>query len=86
MIRLLLERGWQMAGETITLGGFGSSSYKAREVGEAFTALEKAFLLELVYPVISTEIPILPALKRAPKLIWLDGGLVNYAATLPKTY
>lgn len=36
VIRLLLDRGWQMAGETVTLGGFASSSYKAREVGEAF--------------------------------------------------
>lgn len=82
VIRLILERGWQMAGQTIKLGGFGSSAYKAREVGEAFTAMEKAFLLELVYPVVSTEVPLLPALRRAPKLIWLDGGLVNYAAKI----
>lgn len=57
VIRLILERGWQMAGQTIKLGGFGASSYKAREIGEAFEAMEKAFLLELVYPVVSTEIP-----------------------------
>lgn len=82
VIRLILERGWQMAGQTIKLGGFGASSYKAREVGEAFEAMEKAFLLELVYPVVSTEIPLVPALRRAPKLIWLDGGLVNYAAKI----
>lgn len=84
VIRFLLERGWQMAGQTVTLGGFSASSYRAREVGEAFIALEKSFLLELVYPVLSTEIPLLPALKRAPKLIWLDGGLVNYAAKVQK--
>ena len=82
VIRLILERGWQMAGQTIKLGGFGASSYKAREVGEAFEAMEKAFLLELVYPVVGTEIPLAPALRRAPKLIWLDGGLVNYAAKI----
>ena len=82
VIRLILERGWQMAGQTIKLGGFGASSYKAREVGEAFEAMEKAFLLELVYPVVGTEIPLAPALRRAPKLIWLDGGLANYAAKI----
>jgi predicted AAA+ superfamily ATPase len=80
VIRRILTRGWQMAGQTIKLGGFAASSYKAREVGEAFIAMEKAFLLELVYPTVSTEIPVLPALRRAPKLIWLDGGIVNYAA------
>lgn len=46
------------------------------------SALEKAFLLELVYPVVSAEIPLLPVLRRAPKLIWLDGGLVNYVAKI----
>ncbi|MDR0891690.1 MAG: AAA family ATPase [Mediterranea sp.] len=80
VIRWILERGWQMAGQTITLGGFAGSSYKAREVSEAFGALEKAFLLELAYPVVSTELPLLPAMRRAPKLLWLDGGIVNYAA------
>ena len=37
-------------------------------------------LLELVYPATNTEIPLMPEIKRQPKLIWLDTGLVNYAA------
>ena len=84
VIRHILDRGWQMAGQTITLGNFAQSTYRSREVGEAFLAMQKAFLLELVYPVLSTEIPMLSALRRAPKLIWLDGGLVNYAAKIQK--
>ena len=84
VIRHILDRGWQMAGQIITLGNFAQSAYRSREVGEAFLAIQKAFLLELVYPVLSTEIPMLPALRRAPKLIWLDGGLVNYAAKIQK--
>ena len=41
-------------------------------------------LLELVYPTTSTEVPALSETKRTPKLIWLDTGLVNYAAQVQK--
>ena len=36
----------------------------------------------LVYPVTAMHAPALPALKRAPKLMWLDTGLVNFAANI----
>ncbi|KAA3943832.1 DUF4143 domain-containing protein, partial [Bacteroides ovatus] len=34
-------------------------------------------LLELVYPTTATEVPATPEIKRMPKLVWLDTGLVN---------
>lgn len=37
-------------------------------------------LLEMVYPVSSTSMPIIPETRRKPKLIWFDTGLVNYQA------
>lgn len=80
VVRFVLSYGWAFAGETITLGNFAQSGYKSREVGEAFRLLEKAMLLELVYPVSSTQIPLIPETKRMPKLIWFDTGLVNYQA------
>ncbi len=86
VIRYILEEGWNYAGQTVTLGGFAQSAYKARETGEAFRTLEKAMLLELVYPTISAVPPAVADLKRAPKLIWLDVGLVNYAADIQKEY
>lgn len=86
VIRHILEEGWSFAGQSITLGGFASSAYKAREVGEAFRTLEKAMLLELVYPTTQCMPPAISDLKRAPKLIWLDTGLVNYAADRQKEY
>ncbi|WP_455664098.1 ATP-binding protein [Phocaeicola sp.] len=86
VIRYILEEGWSYAGQTITLGGFAQSAYKARETGEAFRTLEKALLLELVYPTITTVFPATSDLKRAPKLIWLDIGLVNYAADIQREY
>ena len=86
MIRYILEEGWGYAGQAVTLGGFAQSAYKARETGEAFRTLEKALLLELVYPTTHTIMPATTDLKRAPKLIWLDTGLVNYAAEIQKEY
>lgn len=86
MIRYILEEGWAFAGQSITLGGFASSSYKARETGESFRTLEKALLLELVYPTVNAVLPVTADLKKSPKLIWLDAGLVNYAANIQKEY
>ena len=84
VVRFILSYGWAFSGETITLGNFANSGYKSREVGEAFRLLEKAMLLELVYPVSSTQLPIIPETKRMPKLIWFDTGLVNYQAEIRK--
>jgi len=82
IIRYILKEGWGYALQRITLGNFANSSYKAREMGESFRTLEKTMLLELVYPAISTLLPASPNLKRSPKLIWNDVGLVNYAANI----
>lgn len=79
-VRFILSYGWAFAGETITLGNFANSGYKSRKVGDAFRLLEKAMLLELVYPVSSTQMPVIPETRRMPKLIWFDTGLVNYQA------
>lgn len=84
VVRFILSYGWAFSGETITLGNFANSGYKSREVGEVFRLLEKAMLLELIYPVSSTQLPIIPETKRMPKLIWFDTGLVNYQAGIRK--
>ena len=83
-IRYILQSGWKYAAERITLGGFAGSSYKSREMGEAFRTLEKTFILELCYPTSDTFVPISIDLNRSPKLLWLDCGLVNYAANVQK--
>ena len=82
VVRFVLEHGWGAAGSTVTLSGFANSDYRSREVGEAFRLMEKAMLLELVYPITNTSAPAMPETKRQPKLVWLDTGLVNYAANI----
>lgn len=82
VIRHLLQVGWAYAGETISFEKFGGSSYKSREMGTAFRTIEKALLLELVYPTSETKLPVLSDYRKKPKLIWLDTGLVNYASKI----
>jgi predicted AAA+ superfamily ATPase len=82
IIRYILKEGWSYALQRITLGSFAGSSYKSREMAEAFRTLGKTMLLELVYPATSTLLPASADLKRSPKLIWNDVGLVNYAANI----
>ncbi|MDR0778738.1 MAG: AAA family ATPase [Methanomassiliicoccaceae archaeon] len=84
VIRFILQSGWNLAAERITLGSFAGSSYKSREISEGFRALEKAFISELCHPTTDTLVPILKDMKRSPKLLWLDTGLVNYVADVQK--
>ena len=86
VIRHILENGWAFSAQTITLGGFASSAYQARETGVALRTLSKAMLLALVYPTTSVLMPVISDLKKAPKLFWLDVGLVNYAAGIQREY
>ncbi|MFZ5429266.1 MAG: DUF4143 domain-containing protein [Bacteroidota bacterium] len=86
VIRYILDEGWAFAGQAITLGGFAASAYKARETGKAFRTLNKAMLLELVYPTTHVIMPGVSDLKKSPKLLWLDAGLVNYASGIQKEY
>lgn len=84
VVRFIIQHGWNEAGAIVTLGGFGESQYKSREVGEAFQLLRKAMMVELVHPSTSAQLPAIPEMKRMPKLFWFDTGMVNYAAGIRK--
>ena len=79
-IRYILNYGWSSAAHRIQFAKFTSSAFKSADVSNAFRILEKALILELVYPQTYTSFPISPDLKKSPKLLWLDTGLVNYVA------
>lgn len=85
IIRFVIEHSFSFAGSRIKFQGFGNSKYKYREMSEAFRTLEKALLVQLVYPVTDTRLPVTPAMARAPKLQLVDTGLVNYMAGLQKS-
>jgi len=79
-LRHILKTGFAFSGQRIKFERFGESNYKSREMGEAFRTLEKAFLLELVYPTACYKSPAIADLKKSPRLQWLDTGLTNYFA------
>lgn len=65
--------------ERITFQNFGNSSYKSREVGEAFRTLDEARIIQLIYPTTDFEFPIKSDLNKKPRMQFLDTGLVNYS-------
>src|SRR5687768_13625167 len=83
-IRHVIRSSFGSAGKRIKFEGFGASAYKSREMGEALRIAEKAFLLNLIYPVTSTKLPVMPVLDRSPKLQLLDTGLLNYYVGIQK--
>jgi len=64
--------------ERIKFQNFGKSNYKSREVGEAIRNLDQAKIIQLIYPTTSTKVPVLPDLKKSPRLQFLDTGILNY--------
>lgn len=64
--------------DRITFAGFASSNYGEREVREAFYALDKARVVQTVFPTTSLEPPPTANLTRKPRLQFLDTGLLSY--------
>ena len=83
-MRHILEYGFAYASQEIVMAGFAGSAYKSKEMGQAFSQLEKSMLLELVYPSTTTETPAPPNMNHRPKLFWFDTGVVNYACQMRK--
>lgn len=86
VIRHVIEHAPLAAGSRIKFQGFGESNYKSREVGESLRLLEKALLLQLVYPTTATMPPAAADHKKSPKLHFLDTGLINFSAGLQQHY
>jgi len=84
IIRHAIKASFAEACKRIKFEGFGQSSYGSREMGEALRALEKALLIQLVYPVTGFTLPVIPNLRKSPRLHVLDTGLLNYFAGLQK--
>lgn len=64
--------------QRIKFQNFGHSNYKSREVSEAFTNLDAAKVIQVIYPCTNVEPPILPDYKKSPRLQFLDTGILNF--------
>jgi uncharacterized protein len=84
LIRHAISAVPQEAGRRIRFQNFGNSNYRSREMGEALRTLEKAMLIDILYPVTQTRLPLSPDGRKSPKLLFLDTGLLNYRAGFQK--
>ncbi len=84
LIRHAIRSSFAQAGKRIKFQGFGNSNYGSREMGEALRTLQKALLLYIVYPETGYTLPLLPDLKKSPRLHVLDTGLMNYFAGIQR--
>ena len=83
-LRHCIQSSFAQAGKRIKFEGFGNSAYKSREMGESLRTLEKALLMQLVYPCTTATLPMVPDIKKSPRLQILDSGLLNYFVGIQK--
>ena len=83
-IRHCIMSSFAQAGKRIKFEGFGNSLYKSREMGESLRTLEKALLIQLIYPCTTATLPLIPDIKKAPRLHILDTGILNYYVGIQK--
>lgn len=86
VIRHIIQHAPLEAGSRIKFKGFGQSNYRSREMGDSLRLLEKAMLIQLVYPTVMVQPPAASDHKKSPKLQFLDTGMMNYAAGLQEHY
>ena len=81
-IQYLIEHASKYIGLSIKYENFGGSGFRSREMSEAFDVLEKAMVISRVYASASRQLPLINNLKKSPKLLYLDTGLVSYQVGL----
>ncbi|MDP3434947.1 MAG: AAA family ATPase [Bacteroidota bacterium] len=83
-IRHAISSSFAAAGKRIKFEGFGNSGYRSRDMSEALRILEKALLIQLIFPCTSAILPLMPDIKKSPRLQVLDTGLINYLVGIQK--
>ena len=78
VIRHIMSTAAYTIGERIKFQNFGNSNYRSREVSGAMRNLHQAKIIQLIYPTTVTEPPIIPDLKKSPRLQFLDTGILNH--------
>jgi predicted AAA+ superfamily ATPase len=76
MIRFVLNNAPASFDQRITFQNFGQSTYRSREIGEAFRQLHDTGLLRLIYPTTDVKTPLLPDYRKSPRMQFLDSGIL----------
>ncbi len=70
------------ADRRVTFHNFGNSGFRSIDVSSAFRRLQQAGICQLIYPTTQNLPPLVPDLKKAPRIQWLDTGLLIHALGL----
>jgi predicted AAA+ superfamily ATPase len=73
-------------GERLRFDNFNNSQFKNREMKNAFSMLQKAFLAYCVYPTTSEVLPMTANYRKAPKLFFYDIGMMNSRVGMPISF
>jgi predicted AAA+ superfamily ATPase len=82
VIKHIMNTAHLFLDKRVKFQNFGNSNYRSREVGEAMRNLNDARIIQLIYPTVNVEFPIVADLKKSPRLQFLDTGLVNHALNI----
>ncbi len=85
-LSFVLDQVPLFAGQSITYEKFAGSDYKSREIHKSFDTLSLALIINQIKATKSSNLPLIPQQKKAPKLIFLDVGLVNYQMGIQKEF
>jgi len=72
--------------ERISYDKFGGSNFRSREMKEALVTLAQALVLHLAEASPSVRLPLRESGRRAPKLFFVDSGLVNHRLGLRELF
>lgn len=86
ILKFIIDGSYSEVAKQITFERFGGSDYKSQSIKSAFSLLEQASLVSLIYPHTSTELPAIPKRSRRPKLMFLDTGFINLQANIQADY
>lgn len=78
IIKHIVNSAPALINQRIKFQNFGNSNYKSREISEAFKNLDDAKVIQIIYPCTNIEPPVIPDLKKSPRMQFLDTGILNF--------
>jgi len=86
LILQIMQAAYYQIGKQITFTNFAGSEQRASTIKQAFRLLARVNLFELLNPTTALSLPALPNLRRKPKLLAYDLGMVNYVVGIQDKY
>lgn len=80
VLKHVIRTAHTVVDQRIRFEHFGRSDYRSREVGEAFRNLDDARVIQLIYPTTDVSPPLRPDIRKSPRMLFLDTGLLNHEA------